>query len=122
MSDAQGPKIIVDSDWKSQAQAEKELELATMLVETLAASFEPEKYQDSYRENLLALVKAKAEGRQLVEAPPVEASKVVDILEALKQSLSAARKPPAVASEARPTAAAAPAAPPRARRRRVAGG
>lgn len=74
----------------------------------------------------MALVEAKVQGRELVETPPPEPSKVVDILEALKQSLSAARKPPASASQAseRGAAPVPAAATPRspARRRRAAGG
>ncbi len=76
---------------------DKELELATMLIETLAAAFDPEKYKDSYRENLLSLIEATRQGREIVEAPVPQPAKVVDILEALKQSL-AAKKPPAAAA------------------------
>ena len=103
---------------------EKELEPATMLVETPAAAFEPDKYRDTRRDNLMALIEAKVQGKERVEAPPVEPSKVPDILEALKQSLSIARKPPASGSQASPAAGTqdvpAPEAPPaRARRRRA---
>ena len=77
---------------------EKETALAQMLVETLAAPFEPEKYRDSYRDNLQAMIDAKIKGQQVV-APPAshEPSKVVDIMEALKQSLAIAKKPAASA-------------------------
>jgi len=74
---------------------DKELELANTLIESLAATFEPEKYQDTYRENLMALIKAKVEGKQLVEAPAAEKlAPVVDIMEALKMSLAQNKKPP----------------------------
>ncbi len=75
---------------------DKELELATTLIETLAAAFEPEKYRDSYREHVLTLIEAKRQGREILEAPAAQPAKVIDILEALKQSL-AVKKPPAVA-------------------------
>lgn len=73
---------------------DKELALATTLIESLAAPFEPEKYKDGYRENLMSMIKAKVEGRQLVEAPETEKlAPVVDIMEALKMSLAQAKKP-----------------------------
>ncbi|HWR17525.1 MAG TPA: Ku protein [Terriglobales bacterium] len=73
---------------------DKELELATTLIESLAAPFEPEKYKDSYRENLMEMIKAKVEGKQLVEAPTTEKlAPVIDIMEALKMSLAQAKKP-----------------------------
>jgi len=74
---------------------DKELDLANTLIESLAAPFEPEKYKDTYRENLMALIKAKVEGKQLVEAPTAEKlAPVVDIMEALKMSLAQNKKPP----------------------------
>ncbi len=76
---------------------EKETALAQMLVETLAAPFEPDKYKDAYRENLKALIDARVEGRQVVAPPVNEPSKVIDIMEALKQSLAIAKKPAASA-------------------------
>jgi len=77
---------------------EQEVKLAEMLVESLAAPFEPEKYKDTYRENLQALIDAKIKGQEVVTPPQAEPSKVIDIMEALKKSLAIAKKP--VASEA----------------------
>src|ERR1700756_660138 len=71
---------------------EKELALAQSLVEALAAEFEPEKYQDDYRENLLKMIEAKKNGQEVVATPEPQAAKVVDILEALKASLAMAKK------------------------------
>ncbi len=73
---------------------EKELKLAMGLVESLAADFEPEKYKDNYRANLMAMIEAKKAGREVVETPaPTHLAPVVDILEALKMSLDQAKKP-----------------------------
>ncbi len=72
---------------------DKEVELATGLIEALSAEFEPQKYHDSYRDNLLAMIEAKKAGQAVVEAPAPEPAKVVDILDALKKSLEMARKP-----------------------------
>ena len=79
---------------------EKELDLAMTLVKSLEAAFEPEKYKDDYRENLKAMIKAKVEGREVVEtAPTVHKAPVIDIMEALKMSLAQAKKPVASAVE-----------------------
>jgi DNA end-binding protein Ku len=80
---------------------EKELDLATMLIETLAASFEPEKYSDSYRENIRALIDAKIQGQEIVAPPAAQVgAPVLDILEALKVSIAQLKKPAASAREA----------------------
>jgi len=77
---------------------EQEEKLAEMLVQSLAAAFEPEKYKDTYRENLQKMIDAKISGQEVVTPPAAEPAKVVDIMEALKKSLAIAKKP--VASEA----------------------
>jgi len=80
---------------------DKELGLAKMLIESLLAPFEPEKYKDDYRENLMAMIKAKVEGKEVVEtAAPAHKAPVIDILEALKQSLAEGKKPPRSVREA----------------------
>jgi DNA end-binding protein Ku len=76
---------------------EKELALAMSLVEALAGEFEPDKYKDNYRENLLQMIEAKKQGHEVVATPEPQQAKVVDILEALKASLAQAKKPAASA-------------------------
>ena len=97
---------------------DKEIELATGLIQALAAEFDPEKYHDTYRDNLLAMVEAKKAGREIVEPAAPQPAKVIDILEALKASLDMARKPAAVETEA--VAASAPEPKARKRIKRVA--
>lgn len=72
---------------------EKEEKLAMSLVEALAGPFEPDKYHDSYRDNLQKMIDAKVQGQEIVAPPQPEESKVVDIMEALKKSLALAKKP-----------------------------
>ena len=79
---------------------EQELKLAEMLVESLAAPFQPEKYHDTYRDNLQSLIDAKIKGQEVVTPPAAEPAKVIDIMQALKQSLAAAKKPPSVETQA----------------------
>ncbi len=73
--------------------SERELKMAEQLVESLSAQFEPEKYHDEYREKVLALIDAKAEGEEIV-APeaPEPAAPVVDLMAALEESLARAKK------------------------------
>jgi DNA end-binding protein Ku len=78
---------------------DKEVALAKMLVESLAGEFEPEKYHDSYRDNLRKMIEAKIEGHKVVETPEPHIAPVIDIMEALKKSLEM-RKPPMVATAA----------------------
>src|SRR5438105_3607691 len=87
---------------------DKELALATNLIEALAADFEPDKYKDDYRENLLRMIEAKKQGQEVVATPEPQQAKVVDILEALKASLAMAKKPAASATTAEPAAEARP--------------
>ncbi len=75
---------------------EKELGLAKMLVESLVGEFEPQKYRDTYRENLRKMIEAKIEGQSVIETPETHIAPVIDIMEALKRSLEM-RKPPMVA-------------------------
>jgi DNA end-binding protein Ku len=77
---------------------EKELALALNLVEALSSDFEPQKYSDTYRENLRQMIQAKIDGHRVVETPETHIAPVIDIMEALKKSLEM-RKPPAVAEE-----------------------
>jgi DNA end-binding protein Ku len=94
------------------AVSDKELALAATVIEGLAAPFDPEKYHDTYRVNLQALIKAKVEGQAVVEtARPKPLAPVVDIMEALRASLSKLdeqrKKPVASATVESASAAAA---------------
>jgi DNA end-binding protein Ku len=79
---------------------EKELAMAKMLISSLEENFEPQKYHDSYRENLKKMIEDKIEGRKVVETPSEHIAPVIDIMEALKKSLAEKRKPAAVATAA----------------------
>lgn len=71
---------------------DRELEMATQLIESMATAWEPERYSDEYREKVLALIEEKAEGKEVVTVPDAEkeAGDVVDLMAALEASLSAA--------------------------------
>jgi DNA end-binding protein Ku len=69
-----------------------EVDMAKTLIENLVTEWDPERYYDRYRNELLELLRKKAEGEPLPE-PPVEAGgEVVDLMEALRQSVAATQK------------------------------
>ncbi len=72
----------------------RELQMAKALVESLTEdTFDPSRYQDDYHEALMKVVNAKIEGEEVVAAPEPEAApKVMDLMEALKASVEAAKK------------------------------
>jgi DNA end-binding protein Ku len=70
-----------------------ELDMAKMLIDNLAADWDPSKYTDEYRDNLMKLIKARIKGEK-PKLPPAEAppeGKVVDLMERLRQSLEASQ-------------------------------
>jgi len=79
---------------------DKELDMAKMLISSLEADFEPQKYHDEYRDNLQKMIEAKIEGKKVVAAPSEHVAPVIDIMEELKRSLAEKRKPAQVAHAA----------------------
>jgi DNA end-binding protein Ku len=73
---------------------DRELAIAKQLVESLAGDFEPGKYHDAYREEVLAMIERKAAGEEIAVQPVTEdaGAPVPDLMSALKASLDAVRK------------------------------
>jgi DNA end-binding protein Ku len=72
--------------------ADRELQMAVSLIESLADEFDPSRYTDQYKQALMQVVNAKIEGRQVVEvAEPEEEPRVMDLMEALRASVEAAK-------------------------------
>jgi DNA end-binding protein Ku len=69
-----------------------EVEMAKSLVENLSADFDPEKYDDTYRRELLDLLKAKAKGAKLPEPEEEPEGEVVDLMAALRESVERTQK------------------------------
>jgi DNA end-binding protein Ku len=80
----------LDKDAKLRPQ---EIQMARTLIDNLTEDWNPDQYQDEYRNALLEMVDKKVAGEEIefVEAP--EPTKVVDLMEALKASVEAAKKP-----------------------------
>jgi DNA end-binding protein Ku len=68
-----------------------EVEMAKSLVENLSAEFDPGRYDDTYRSELLELIRSKAEGAPLPE-PREEGAEVVDLMQALRESVERTQK------------------------------
>ena len=106
------PRAAVEELAEDPAEVSpKELAIATQLVDSLSAEWDPERYKDTYRERVIDLVRAKAEGREIVESKlPEPAARVDDLMAALEASLAAATEQ-ATAKKApakKPRRAAAP--------------
>jgi DNA end-binding protein Ku len=69
-----------------------EVEMAKTLVENLSESFEPDRYHDRYRDELLDLIKAKAKGKELPEPEEQEEGEVIDLMAALRASVERTQK------------------------------
>ncbi len=91
---------IVDPDTIDELSAaddvettDRELDIAKQLIESLAGLFEPEKYRDEYRDEVLNLIERKAAGEEIAVQPAAEEEEepVPDLMAALKASLDAVR-------------------------------
>jgi DNA end-binding protein Ku len=69
-----------------------EIEMAKSLVENLSADFKPDKYDDTYRKELMDLIRKKAKGQKLPEPQEEEQGEVVDLMEALRASVKETQK------------------------------
>ena len=83
---------------------EAEVKVAHQLIEALAADWEPEKFHDTFQDNLKNLIQTKLEGGQIAEVEkPKKLAPVVDLMSALKESLAqmeGKKKPAAATREA----------------------
>jgi DNA end-binding protein Ku len=77
----------------------QELKLAQQLLGSLAGKFTPENYSDQYQQRVKDLIEAKLKGQTVTVAPQAKLAPVIDLMEALKKSISerqaAPKKPPA---------------------------
>jgi DNA end-binding protein Ku len=78
---------------KPSKPEKRELAMAQQLIESLSTDFEPDKYRDEYREELLDLLEQKASGKEVVSAPSEEPkpTKAPDLMAALEESLAAVK-------------------------------
>jgi DNA end-binding protein Ku len=88
------PKELGEFDDVAEVDvSDRELRMASQLVESLTEPFEPERFEDTYRNQVLELIERKAAGEELVAAPtPVAEEKVVDLMAALEASVREAKE------------------------------
>jgi DNA end-binding protein Ku len=105
---------------KASKPAKREQEMAEQLIASLSTDFKPSDYRDEYREQLLALIERKAEGKEIVasEAEAPKATKTPDLMAALEESIAAVgreskpkKAPRKTASKAKKPAKKSPAKP-----------
>jgi DNA end-binding protein Ku len=77
---------------EATAVKDVELELARQVIASLAGEFVPTDFENEYRRELRAMLDAKLAGEKITAPEPVAAAPVVDLLEALKQSVAAAKE------------------------------
>src|SRR5207253_907913 len=82
----------LDGDLGTARLQQAEVEMAKSLVENLSEPFDPDKYDDQYRKELLDLIRAKAEGQPLPEPKEEEGGAVVDLMVALRESVERTKK------------------------------
>jgi len=69
-----------------------ELDMAKMLINNMTSEFKPELYRDTYTERLKEAIQQKINGEEIVELKEVSRTNVIDLMEALKQSVQATKK------------------------------
>jgi DNA end-binding protein Ku len=81
-------------DPKEVKTTKREVDVAKQLIGSLAGDFEPDRYRDTYREDVLALIERKAEGKEIAVQPEAEEEQAPapDLMSALKASLAAVRE------------------------------
>ena len=98
------PTEIADLPARRVSVNPREKQMAAQIVDSLARDWDPKRYHDDYEEQVQALVKAKAKGKQIESPEPQESATVLDLTEALRASLESrgrrATKPRAKAKKA----------------------
>src|SRR5436305_8240544 len=79
------PAAEVNGTKKSDASVSKrEVDMASQIIDSLSSEWDPSRYHDTYREEVLGLLKKKAEGKEIVvEQPDEEQGQVLDLMAAL---------------------------------------
>ncbi|TWT45563.1 putative DNA repair protein YkoV [Phycisphaerae bacterium RAS1] len=105
--EVRGPTAYFEDIRNGDVQPDQ-LKLARQLIESMEAEFDPSQFKDRYQDSMLEIIKAKIAGSEPVIVQEQEADKIINLMDALRQSVSAApplrKKPPA-----KSVAAAAPA-------------
>jgi DNA end-binding protein Ku len=104
--------LFVAEDVRSQAEIEEavgeadvkdaELDLARQVIDSLAGDFDPDQLESEYRRDLRSMLEAKLAGEEVIRAEPEpEEAPVIDLMEALRQSVSEVQKSKPSASKSK---------------------
>lgn len=87
------PDALDELPDKHPNTSDKEFKMARQLIEALTTEFDPAQYTDTYRERVLRLIQAKAEGEAIAVQPVVapKATKAPDLMKVLEESIAAAQ-------------------------------
>src|ERR671930_779103 len=94
-----GEDVIPENGFKIE---KREVDMAKQLIDSLSSDFDPDKYRDEYREELLSLIERKARGEEIVESISEEPkpTKAPDLMAALEESLAAVKGEPLAGADA----------------------
>jgi DNA end-binding protein Ku len=85
-------RSVVDAPARLRGNS-KELKIAEQLIDNLTVAWDPKRYKDTYRNEVLRLIRRKAKGETIaVEEPEEERAGVTDLMEALRASLESGKR------------------------------
>jgi DNA end-binding protein Ku len=112
------PSTFEEEAPKVEAAAEEAKLAKTLIAASTAEHFDFSKYKDRYTENLTKLIEAKVAGQEVVAPPVHEQAQVINLMDALRQSVAKMQKPEAAKAAGRPPKKMAPSTPGRTRETR----
>jgi len=86
------PRAEIDDAVGETEVNDPELDMARQLVSSLVGEFVPEEFENVYRGELRAMLEAKLEGKEITVPEPAQVAPVIDLMDALKQSVAQAKK------------------------------
>src|SRR5918994_2193642 len=86
------PRAEIDDAVDETEVSDPELDMARQLVSSLVGEFVPDEFENVYRGELRAMLEAKLEGKEITVPEPAPAAPVIDLMDALKQSVAQAKK------------------------------
>jgi DNA end-binding protein Ku len=96
------PRAEIDDAVEETDVKDPELAMARQLVESLVGDFDPEEYKNEYRNELRAMLEAKLAGQEISRPEPAPEAPVIDLMDALKQSVAQAQKDKGKPAAAKP--------------------
>jgi DNA end-binding protein Ku len=96
------PRAEIDEAVEETDVKDPELAMARQLVESLVGDFDPEDYENEYRNELRAMLEAKLAGQEIAQPEPAPEAPVIDLMDALKQSVAQAQQDKGKPAAAKP--------------------